>query len=187
MSPEAESVLAEHNQEAVDSLVAYISHYVSAHLESLPPASVLPLSGFAYPLTTTAASKSASHLRQQPLAACGILVEAIGHPSGISECGGALHIFCKECHISSPFAAVSGRHVKLQLLSSLLWYFRCRLAVALHFVHRNVLHRSVLPHMADILQVSAVDQPGRTRLPPAAQLKCLASHHKGHCTHCHYS
>ncbi len=124
MSPEAESVLAEHNQEAVDSLVAYISHYVSAHQDSLPPANVLPLSGFAYPLTTTAASKSVTDLRQQPSAACGVLVDAIGHSSSMSEGGGALHYFHKECRISSPFATLSGRHVKLQLFSSLLWYLR---------------------------------------------------------------
>jgi len=111
MSPEAESVLAEHNQEAVDSLVAYISHYVSAHLDSLPPANVLPLSGFAYPLTTTAASKSVIDLRWQPSAACGGSVHDFGHPSGMSESGGALQNFRKECRISSPFAALSGRHV----------------------------------------------------------------------------
>jgi hypothetical protein len=139
MSPEAESVLAEHNQEAVDSLVAYISHYVSAHLDSLPPANVLPLSGFAYPLTTTAASNSANPLRQQPSAARGVLVHASGHSSSMSESGGALHNFRKECRISSPFAALSGRHIKLQLLSSLLWYFSCKMAVPSHFMPRNVL------------------------------------------------
>lgn len=124
MSPEAESVLAEHNQEAVDSLVAYISHYVLAHLDSLPPANVLPLSGFAYPPTTTAASKSASHLRQQPSAACGVLADVIGHPSSMSESGGALHDFHKECRISSPFAALSGRHVEPQLFSFHFAYFQ---------------------------------------------------------------
>ena len=117
MSPEAECVLAEHNQEAIDSLVAYISRYVSAHLDSLPPAIVLPLSGFAYPPTTTAASKSATGLRQQPSAACGGSAHATAHPSGMSEGGGALHTFRKGCRISSPFAALSGRHIQPQLFS----------------------------------------------------------------------
>ena len=143
MSPEAESVLAEHNQEAVDSLVAYISHYVSAHLDSLPPANVLPLSGFAYPQTSTAASKSASKfasdLRQQALAACGRSVHATGYSSSMSEGGRALHNFRKECRISSPFAALSGRHVKLQLLSSPLCFSRCKTgsAFALHAQERS--------------------------------------------------
>ena len=117
MSPEAECVLAEHNQEAVDSLVAYISRYVSAHLDNLPPANVLPLSGFAYPPTTTAASKSATGLRQQPSAACGGSAHATAHPSSMSERGGALHTFRKGCRISSPFAALSGRHIQPQLFS----------------------------------------------------------------------
>jgi len=122
MSPEAESVLAQHNQEAVDNLVAYISNYVSAHIDSLPPANVLPLSGFAYPLTSTAASKSASDLKQQPSAACGGLVHAIGHSSSMSEGGGALRGFRKECRISSPFVALSGRHVEPPLF---IFQFAC--------------------------------------------------------------
>lgn len=122
MSPEAESVLAQHNQEAVDNLVAYISNYVSAHIDSLPPANVLPLSGFAYPLTSTAASKSASDLKQQPSAACGGSVHAIGHSSSMSEGGGALRDFRKECRISSPFAALSGRHVEPPLF---IFQFAC--------------------------------------------------------------
>lgn len=107
MSPDIEQLLAEHNQEAVDHLVDYISKYVSSHLGSLPPANVLPASGFSYPHKGSATTETAA-LIQQPLAHG--LKEQKDDKSNIHgvERGHALGNFRKRCWISSPFAAQSG-------------------------------------------------------------------------------
>ena len=49
LNPDIAGLLAQHNQEAVDNLVAYITAYVSSTAECMPSNNALPLSGFTYP------------------------------------------------------------------------------------------------------------------------------------------
>ena len=93
--PEVEQLLAAHNQEAVDHVVTYITNYVLAHKDSLPPANMLPFSGFCFPHTVRT-SPEQQHVRVPQCHA------------GPKHYGGALEEFRKECRISSPFIALSG-------------------------------------------------------------------------------
>ena len=49
LGSEVGRLLAEHNQEAVDNLVAYITAYITSNADTLPPNNAMPLSGFTYP------------------------------------------------------------------------------------------------------------------------------------------
>ena len=49
LGSEVGQLLAEHNQEAVNNLVAYITAYITSNADVLPPSNVMPLSGFSYP------------------------------------------------------------------------------------------------------------------------------------------
>ena len=49
LGSEVGQLLADHNQEAVDNLVAYIKAYIASNAEALPPSNIMPLSGFTYP------------------------------------------------------------------------------------------------------------------------------------------
>ena len=49
LGSEVGQLLADHNQEAVDNLVAYITTYIASNADALPPSNAMPLSGFIYP------------------------------------------------------------------------------------------------------------------------------------------
>ena len=101
LSPPVESLLKQHNQEAVDDLVTYVTGYVSGHADSLPAANRLPLSGLCYP--PGAASELATSEKQSITGskASAELTHGNGH--------NALTRFRKPCRISSPFVALSGQ------------------------------------------------------------------------------
>ena len=121
MSPEVDSLLAQHNQEALAHLTAYVSSYVSNASDSLPAANQLPLSHFCYPLGL-ASNTSETMLeaqqeqqqqqqqQQQPRQSCEGSSESItSHGRGqAGQVTGALSQFKKQCRISSPFVALSG-------------------------------------------------------------------------------
>lgn len=89
MSPEMEAIVAEHNVEALDNLLTYVSSYIRKHDDSLPPNNVLPMSELKYPL-------------QHP-------ADGLGFDWG-TPVGGALIHFRNKVLIASPFVALSGAH-----------------------------------------------------------------------------
>lgn len=107
LSPEVDGLLAAHNQEAVDNLVAYITAYISSNAEALPPGNMLPLSGFTYP------PHAACHPSQQQLVLeAGVSSDLAQEGGDTSELGGqvsgALQACRKQHHVSSPCVSLSG-------------------------------------------------------------------------------
>lgn len=100
LSPQIEALLKQHNQDAVDNLVDYVTGYVSSHADSLPAANRLPLSGLCYP-SPPVSSLPASE--QQSVTGSKASAE-VSHGRGSD----ALTQFRKPCRISSPFVALSG-------------------------------------------------------------------------------
>lgn len=120
LSSEVDSLLAAHNQEAVDNLVAYISAYISSNAAALPASNVMPLSGFTYPPPAACASVS----QQQPLLEAGMSSDRVqaggasrpgGHDSGALQVSGALQAYRKKHQVSSPFISLSGMHTAIGL------------------------------------------------------------------------
>ena len=96
-------MLAEHDQESLDHLMAYVSSYVSSQSHTLPPANCLPLSGFSYPPQEGTESKA------EPQQQGSARYEGGGWSSASSGKGlDALAQFRKPFSISSPFVALSG-------------------------------------------------------------------------------
>ena len=113
LSPGVATVLAEHNQEAVDNLVAYITSYISSRAGLLPAANVLPLSGFSYPPCPVAAPPDGVSALQQaecePELSAGDAQSAGMGSSCMQSTGlGVLQIHHKKHHVSSPFVSLSG-------------------------------------------------------------------------------
>ena len=85
-------MLEEHDSDVLGTLLAYVRNYVSSHVEELPAASVLPSSGFTYPVDLSGQATGRAH-----------------HQEGLSAAvGGALQQYRKDFVISSPFVAISG-------------------------------------------------------------------------------
>ncbi|KAL3133315.1 putative ATP-dependent RNA helicase ddx60 [Trebouxia sp. C0009 RCD-2024] len=107
LSPEVDCLLAGHNQEAVDNLVAYITAYISSSAEALPPGNVLPLSGHTYP-----PHAACTHSQQQLALGAGVSSDLAQEGGGTSKLGGqvsgALQAYRKQHRISSPFVSLSG-------------------------------------------------------------------------------
>ena len=107
LSPEVGSLLAAHNQEAVDNLVAYITAYISSSAEALPPGNVLPLSGHTYPPCAACTPSD-----QQLVLEAGVSSDLAQEGGGTSKLGGqvsgALQAYRKQHRISSPFVSLSG-------------------------------------------------------------------------------
>lgn len=91
LSPEVEAIIAEHNTEALNSLLSYVSGYITANIAVLPPDNVLPLSGLSYPMPHVQTLSPSDPVQQ------GVV-------------SGALLEHHKEVVIVSPFVALSGRY-----------------------------------------------------------------------------
>ena len=85
MEPAVEAMLTQHNAEALDHLLTYVSSYIKKHGDTLPQGNVLPMSGLKYPL--------------QP---------SPTEPDLNSALGGALVQYRIQVLIASPFVALSG-------------------------------------------------------------------------------
>ena len=92
-------------------MVTYITAYTSSEGKALPPANVLPLSGFTYP-PHTAPTATPAVPATQALGAGSILrggdARAVGMPGSGGQCTGAWQEYHKAHHISSPFVSLSG-------------------------------------------------------------------------------
>lgn len=127
LDPDIDRLLADHNQEAVDNLVAYITTYIYLHAEALPPGNVLPLSGFAYPPLAaqgSCAEPTAALTKQLPLTdSAGMSSSSFESEQGsgrLSKYGrgmGALQVHHKTHHVSSPFVSLSGMGAVLRSAS----------------------------------------------------------------------
>lgn len=89
MGPDVEAIVAEHNAEALDKLLDYVTGYVTANTDSLTPGNMLPMSGLQYPLHNSEVAKQNGPIQQAVIA-------------------GALLEFRKKVLIASPFVALSG-------------------------------------------------------------------------------
>ena len=107
LSLEVDSLLAAHNQEAVDNLVAYITAYISSNTSALPPGNVLPLSGFTYP-PNAACTASQQQLLLAPGMSSDLALEGDGTPRLGGQVSGALQAYRKQHLVSSPFVSLSG-------------------------------------------------------------------------------
>ena len=107
MEPEIQLLLAEHNKEAVDHLIAYVSSYVASQSHTLPPANCLPLSGFSYP---PKGSTTPGTSQQQHNASC--VSDVQPDPDAQTGCD-AVAQFRKHYSFSSPFVALSGNKWQL--------------------------------------------------------------------------
>lgn len=113
MSPDVASVLADHNQEAVDNLVAYITSYISSRAGLLPPANALPLSGFSYPPCAAAATSDSVSPPQQAVCdrelGAGVAQSMILVSPSVQSMGlGLLQTHYKKHLVSPPFVTLSG-------------------------------------------------------------------------------
>lgn len=88
-------ILEEHGRDVLGTLLAYVRNYVSSHVEALPAASVLPLSGFKFPVDLSGQATGRAR-RQEGLSAA---------------VGGALQQYRKDFVVSSPFVAISGKQI----------------------------------------------------------------------------
>lgn len=109
LEPGIQLILEEHNRDVLGTLLAYVRNYMSSHVEELPVASVLPLSGFHYPVDLSGQATGRAH-RQEGLSAAVV---------------GALQQYRKAFVISSPFVAISGDSKSMMMLVS-TWLLQAR-------------------------------------------------------------
>lgn len=125
LSPEVDCLLAGHNQEAVDNLVAYITAYISSSAEALPPGNVLPLSGHTYP-----PHAACTHSQQQLALGAGVSSDLAQEGGGTSKLGGqvsgALQAYRKQHRISSPFVSLSGMGIAVRVILDSACHHPCK-------------------------------------------------------------
>ena len=101
-------LLAEHNQEAVDIQVAYITAYISSNAAALPPANVMPLPGFTYPPHAACPNSQQLHLLQPASGMGSEFAQGVGISGSCEQGSGALQAYRKKHRVSSPFVSLSG-------------------------------------------------------------------------------
>ena len=138
LGSEVGRLLAEHNQDAVDNLVAYITSYITSNARALPPNNAMPLSGFTYPprpihsvlpergVSSEVASRVVTSSRvpggdppsegqgaDSPTWGQGLGASG-GVPGGEATGGGqgALQAYSKRHYVSSPFVSLSGTGIR---------------------------------------------------------------------------